>query len=703
MRKLFRTSITAIVTVALSMTFFSCGPEEPDNNGGGGNGGNGGGGSSTVSVTGVTISKTSLSLVEGGSETLTATVTPDNATNKAVSWKSSDATIATVDNSGKVTAVKAGSATITVTTTDGSKTSTCTVTVTAKTVTVSGVALDHDKLELTTGETEQLKATVSPDNASDKSVEWTSSDAKVATVDATGKVTAVQAGTTTITVKTKDGGKTATCSVTVTPIAVESVTVEPAAIEIKEGATTQLKATVSPADADQSVEWASQNGQIATVDGNGLVTAVKVGKTVIAVRSKSFPDKQGLCEVTVTPDDALKGISFDVKEIQIQAGETRTLIVTYNPEYAADKNVTWKSSDNSIATVANGKVVGVKEGIATITATSEEGGFTAECKVTVTKTSGPIVYTLESGGVLKVNGVPDPMDGAYNVGNSVKYIRTTAIDTDGKHLYSFEHYYTSDGEEAWFCKDRKPMFEVTSQVKSYVFYGFSARNGIYALVLLKDFDPSDLLVIKYKEGDKYVDSFSLKGTAKEFFYPYLAVAPSGDLHVTSNFIDSFNHSYLGWFNISTAGTLKSTFLNENNSGYVDVTQSGDVYIFTCDEGSDGTYGRLYKNGKLDKTIDKVAFNYYQSIRCVGNDVYTLTNDFPKKQIRIHKNGVLFKSFNVDKDVIFGDDPFWVTSKGDVYVSVTGHSEWSDNRLYKNENILYTSNKEFIDVCVIESQ
>ena len=95
------------------MTMISCGPDEPDTPGGGGNGGNGGGQteSTTVAVTGVSVSKSSLSLTEGESETLTAIVSPDNATNKAVSWKSSAADIATVDGSGKVTAVKAGSAT----------------------------------------------------------------------------------------------------------------------------------------------------------------------------------------------------------------------------------------------------------------------------------------------------------------------------------------------------------------------------------------------------------------------------------------------------------------------------------------------------------------------------------------------------------------------------------------------------------------
>jgi hypothetical protein len=170
----------------------------------------------TVAVTGVTLNKTTLALTAGGSETLTATLAPETATNKNVTWSSSDATIATVDNAGKVTAVAAGTATITVTTTDGSKTATCAVTVTAATVAVTGVTLNKSTLSLSTGDSETLTATLAPGNATNKNVTWSSSDATIATVDANGLVTAVAAGTATITVTTTDGSKTATCAVTVT-------------------------------------------------------------------------------------------------------------------------------------------------------------------------------------------------------------------------------------------------------------------------------------------------------------------------------------------------------------------------------------------------------------------------------------------------------------------------------------------------------
>ena len=165
-------------------------------------------------VTGVSLNKTSTELTVGQSETLTATITPDNATNKNVTWSSDNQNVATVDANGNVTAVGAGTAQITVTTADGSFTDTCQVTVNGVTVPVTGVSLDKTELTLTEGGSETLVATITPDNAANKTVTWTSSNPSVATVN-NGEVTAVSAGEATITVTTADGGFTAECTVTV--------------------------------------------------------------------------------------------------------------------------------------------------------------------------------------------------------------------------------------------------------------------------------------------------------------------------------------------------------------------------------------------------------------------------------------------------------------------------------------------------------
>lgn len=171
-------------------------------------------------VTSVSLNKDSLTLDVGESSTLTATITPDNASNKSINWESSNTGVATVDTSGKVTAVAQGTTTITATAADGSgKSAECSVMVNAAAnVPVESVSLDKTNLELTEGGTETLTATITPDNATNKNVTWESSNTSVATVDADGKVTAVDAGTATITVTTVDGGFTDTCTVTVNPV-----------------------------------------------------------------------------------------------------------------------------------------------------------------------------------------------------------------------------------------------------------------------------------------------------------------------------------------------------------------------------------------------------------------------------------------------------------------------------------------------------
>ena len=320
----------------------------------------------------------------GGNETLVATILPENATNKKVTWKSSNAAVATVDAAGKVTGVKAGEATITVTTDDGGKTATCKVTVSNKEVNVTGVTLNKATLTLIEGASETLTATVAPADATNQKVTWKSSNAAVATVDATGKVTAVKAGEATITVTTEDGAKTATCKVTVkaATVAVTGVTLNKSALTLIAGASETLTATVAPANAtNKKVTWKSSNAAVATVDAAGKVTAVKAGEATITVTTEDGA-KTAACKVTVTMP--VSGVTLNKTALTLNIGANETLTATVAPANATNKKVTWKSSNAAVATVdANGKVTAVKAGEATITVTTEDGGKTATCKVTV--------------------------------------------------------------------------------------------------------------------------------------------------------------------------------------------------------------------------------------------------------------------------------------------------------------------------------
>ena len=168
-----------------------------------------------VGVTEVTLDKTELTLTEGETETLTATVKPDNADNRKVTWSSDKTEIATVDGAGKVTAVKAGEAVVTVTTEDGGKTATCKVTVKAKAVPVTGVDVNPWVMTLSVRGTSKLSYTIRPADATNQNVKWESESPSVATVDSEGNVQGVAAGTAKICVTTEDGGFKSYCTVTV--------------------------------------------------------------------------------------------------------------------------------------------------------------------------------------------------------------------------------------------------------------------------------------------------------------------------------------------------------------------------------------------------------------------------------------------------------------------------------------------------------
>ncbi len=168
-----------------------------------------------VNVTEVTLDKTELTLTEGETETLTATVRPDNADNRKVTWSSDKTDVATVGGDGRVTAVKAGEAVVTVTTEDGGKTATCKVTVKAKVVPVTGVDVKPWSVTIGANGTTKLTCTVAPSNATNRNVRWESDNPSVATVDSDGNVRAVSAGVAKVSAVTEDGGFRSGCTVTV--------------------------------------------------------------------------------------------------------------------------------------------------------------------------------------------------------------------------------------------------------------------------------------------------------------------------------------------------------------------------------------------------------------------------------------------------------------------------------------------------------
>ena len=271
-------------------------------------------------VKSVTLNKTSLEMIAGSAETgtatLMATVAPEYASDKTVFWLTSNEKVATVDDNGKVTAVGSGEAKITATA--GGKYASCTVKVT---VLVAGITLDKTELDMTIDdEPVTLVAKVIPEGATDKTVIWSSSNDRVATVDANGKVTAVGNGEATITAKA--GDKTATCTVKVTVFAT-GITLDKTNLTMEVvDAPVKLTAKVTPDGAiDGAVTWSSDKTDVATVDANGNVTAVGNGEAKITAKASDY---SATCTVKVTNTVTLSKLDrtpkFTVKNGYILTG-----------------------------------------------------------------------------------------------------------------------------------------------------------------------------------------------------------------------------------------------------------------------------------------------------------------------------------------------------------------------------------------------
>ena len=338
-----------------------------------------------VPLESVAIAPAEAALTVGGSLQLEAQITPSNATYQKTSWTTSKHTVAKVSETGLVTAVSAGRATITVSA--GGKKASCAISVSEQIVIVevTSVTIDRENLDLSKGESVQLTAVVKPDNARDKEVSWTSSNAGVASVAQDGTVTAVGAGSATITAEAS--GKTDDCVVTVT-VPVQGISLDREKATIFEGDELFLTATVLPDDAsDPSVSWNSSDTDVATVI-EGTVKAAGIGTAVITAKAG---DQAATCVVTVSKKTVhVTSIALDKTNLSLTVGDAATLVATVLPQDAADRSVIWESTNHSIATVdAEGNVSAISAGAVTITATTADGGLLAGCEVTVTASDVP--------------------------------------------------------------------------------------------------------------------------------------------------------------------------------------------------------------------------------------------------------------------------------------------------------------------------
>ena len=348
-----------------------------------------------VNVEDITLSKTTFELLEGQEEQLTATVTPANATDKSVTYSSTNESVATVSATGLIHALKAGTTVINVISSDNPAVfKQANVVVKRDHVEVESIEVSRTSLTVKIGSDTTLTATVSPEDASDKSLTWESSNPAIATVDSAGKVHAVAIGSTSITVKSVDNPscfKVITVNVEAEVFGVESVSLSAHELTIPEnGAAQTLVATVSPDYAsNKSLIWTSSDESVAVVNAKGEVSPRKAGTAIIQVTTVDGGHHD---ECTVTIEKiALESISLSETSIEFSVEDQgpdaqKQLSYILNPTNPTYTEVTWASTNTAVATVTStGLVEKVGEGTCNIIATHSNSGKFASCSVAVKK------------------------------------------------------------------------------------------------------------------------------------------------------------------------------------------------------------------------------------------------------------------------------------------------------------------------------
>ena len=240
-----------------------------------------------------------------------------------------------------------------------------------------------EQLDIPVNGTGTVAYSVLPENAYNKNVLFESADAGIAAVNANGVVTGVSAGETTITVTTEDGGFTGACTINVYNQAVTGVTIEPSEAELTVGSSTKLTATVLPENAsNKNVVYSVDDESILSVDQDGNVTGLSLGTATVTVTTEDGGFTAS-AEINVIPVQ-VTGVGLSPEAASVGLGHTIQLTASIKPSNAANKNLSWSVSDETIISVDDrGIVTGLSLGTATATVTTEDGGFTASAEITV--------------------------------------------------------------------------------------------------------------------------------------------------------------------------------------------------------------------------------------------------------------------------------------------------------------------------------
>ena len=379
-------------------------------------------------VTGISLNKSALEVTEDDSEQLIAIITPENATNKSVNWTSSDVSVAMVSPDGTVYAIKPGQATIMATTVDGGFVALCKITVKAKVVVAESLTLSTTTANLTVGETLQLRASVSPENTTNKDIRWTSTNTDIAVVSETGLVSAIKEGDVQIIASTADGSNlSAICEISVNSrfVSITQIAISPSSVNLAVGKTFNLEAQITPVDAtNKNVNWSSTNSSVVIVDSNGQLTAKGIGTATIIASSQDGSNLSATCNVEVfEPTVQILSIKINPSAITGNVGETYLLTATITPENASDKTLVWSSDNSIIASVdSDGLLTLHAKGNAIIKASATDGsGMSATCAVVVDESNSINDIEIDSDEYVKIYNLHGILvyEGLYSESNLV--------------------------------------------------------------------------------------------------------------------------------------------------------------------------------------------------------------------------------------------------------------------------------------------
>ena len=348
-------------------------------------------------LTKITVKPKKTTIYVGKTKKLKVTKTP-KAAKATIKWKSSDKKVASVTSKGVVKGVKPGKVKITAKVKGSNLSAECTVTV-KKVIPVKSISCNTASLN--PGETLTLKPTISPGNATNKKLQYTSSNTNVATVDkTTGLVTAGEAGTTTITIAATDGSKkTAKVNITVNPILATDITSNQPVVSLDIGADFQVTVTWMPGNTtNKNLTYTSFAPEIAAISSTGLITAVKEGRAEIQVKTADGSAKTEKIVVNVSPILAAN-IAAGQTAVGLDEGTTSQLHITFIPANTTNQDLTYVSSDSDIATVSDtGLITAVKAGTAVITAKTMDG---SDQSVNIDVTVEPVQATSMNAAIPK--------------------------------------------------------------------------------------------------------------------------------------------------------------------------------------------------------------------------------------------------------------------------------------------------------------